>query len=84
MSPCGLTTYREPIVQAIGRLPRRSSDGVSVNYERHRPDQTTLYRLLQEHAAPFIALTEASTGDELQCFLTAVHSMCRSRPKAGQ
>lgn len=43
------------------RLP----DGTAVHYERHRPEQTTLYRLVQEHAASFIAHTEASTGKGL-------------------
>lgn len=43
------------------RLP----EGTAVHYERHRPEQTTLYRLVQEHAASFIAHTEASTGKAL-------------------
>ncbi|MCA3218524.1 MAG: hypothetical protein ING59_08195 [Burkholderiales bacterium] len=34
----------------------------ALRYERHRPEQTTLYRLVQQHAASFIAHTEASTG----------------------
>ena len=38
-------------------------------YERHRPEQTTLYRLVQQHAASFIAHTEASTGSELPRFV---------------
>jgi hypothetical protein len=40
-----------------------------VHYERHRPEQTTLYRLVQQHAASFIAHTEASTGAELPRFI---------------
>jgi hypothetical protein len=38
-------------------------------YERHRPEQTTLYRLVQQHAASFIAHTEASTGSEVPRFV---------------
>ena len=38
-------------------------------YERHRPEQTTLYRLVQQHAAHFIAHTEASTGAALPRFV---------------
>ena len=38
-------------------------------YERHRPEQTTLYRLMRQHAASFIAHTEASTGSKLQRFI---------------
>jgi len=46
-------------VQAIRRQPQRAPDGAPVHYERHRPEQTTLYRLVQQHAATFIAQTEA-------------------------
>jgi ribosomal protein S27AE len=55
-------------VQAIGRHPQRVPDGAPVHYERHRPEQSTLYRLVQQHAASFIAHTEASTGGELPRF----------------
>ena len=44
-------------------------DGASLHYDRHRPEQTTLYRLVQQHAASFIAHTEASTGSELPRFI---------------
>jgi len=40
-----------------------------LHYERHRPEQTTLYRLVQQHAASFIAHIEASTGSELPRFI---------------
>ena len=43
-------------MQAVGRQPNpsiRAPDGVPVHYERHRPEQTTLYRLVQQHAAAF-------------------------------
>ena len=56
-------------MQAIGRQPQRAPDGAPVRYERHRPEQTTLYRLVQQHAASFIAHTEASTGSELPRFI---------------
>jgi len=56
-------------VQAIGRQPQRAPDGAPLHYERHRPEQTTLYRLVQQHAASFIAHTEASTGAELPRFI---------------
>ena len=42
-------------MQAIGRQPQRAPDGTPVHYERHRPEQTTLYRLVQQHAATFFA-----------------------------
>jgi hypothetical protein len=56
-------------VHATGRQPQRAPDGAPLHYERHRPEQTTLYRLVQQHAASFIAHTEASTGAELPRFI---------------
>ena len=56
-------------MQAIGRQPQRAPDGAPVHYERHRPEQTTLYRLVQQHAATFIAETEAATGADLPQFV---------------
>jgi len=56
-------------VHAIGRQPQRAPDGAPLHYERHRPEQTTLYRLVQQHAASFIAHTEASTGADLPRFI---------------
>ena len=59
-------------MHATGRQPKpaiRASDGAPLHYERHRPEQTTLYRLVQQHAASFIAHTEASTGGELPRFV---------------
>ena len=51
-------------MQVTGRQPQRAPDGTALHYQRHRPEQTTLYRLVQQHAASFIARTEASTGAE--------------------
>ncbi len=56
-------------MQATGRQPQRAPDGAPLHYERHRPEQTTLYRLVQQHAASFIAHTEASTGAALPRFI---------------
>ena len=56
-------------MHATGRQPQRAPDGAPLHYERHRPEQTTLYRLVQQHAASFIAHTEASTGAELPRFV---------------
>ncbi len=52
-------------MQAIGRQPQWAPDGAPVHYERRRPEQSALYRLVQQHSASFIAHTEASTGGEL-------------------
>jgi hypothetical protein len=52
-------------------LPVRTSDGAPVHCERHRPERTTLYRRVQQHAASFNAHTEAGPGAELPQFLEA-------------
>jgi hypothetical protein len=51
------------------RQPVRAPDGAAAHYDRHRPEQTTLYRLVHQHAASFIAHTEASNGSELPHFV---------------
>ena len=56
-------------MQATGRQPQRVPDGAPLHYERHLPEQTMLYRLVQRHAASFIAHTDASTGSELPQFV---------------
>jgi hypothetical protein len=56
-------------VQATGRQPQRAPDGAPIHYERHRPEQTTLYRLVQQHAATFIAEREAAARADLPQFV---------------
>ena len=56
-------------MQAIGRKPQRTPGGASVHYERHRPEQTTLYRLVQQHAATFFAQAEDAAGADLPQFV---------------
>ena len=58
------------LVHTVSTSPSSPApDGAPVHYERHRPEQTTLYQLVQQHAASFIAHTEASTGSELPRFI---------------
>ncbi|MHC8285944.1 hypothetical protein ACYZUD_03740 [Pseudomonas sp. XS1P51] len=47
-------------MRATGRPAQQARDGAPLHYKRHRPEQTTLYRLVQQHAASFIAYVEAS------------------------
>ena len=54
-------------MQATGRQPQRAKDGAPVHYERHRPEQSTLYRLVRQHAATFFAQAEA--GADLPQFV---------------
>ena len=48
---------------------RAHCDGAPVHYARHRPEQTTLYRLVQQHAQSFIAQSEEATGARLPQFV---------------
>jgi len=48
---------------------RALCDGTPVHYERHRPEQTTLCRLVQQHAQSFFAQTEEATGAGLPQFV---------------
>ena len=40
-----------------------------LHYERHRPEETTLYRLVQEHIGTFFAQVETETGSGLPDFV---------------
>jgi hypothetical protein len=48
---------------------QRAPDGAPIHNEGHRPEQTALYRLVQQHATSIVAQTEASTGCELPRFI---------------
>lgn len=56
-------------MHATGRQPQRARFGAQLYCERHRPERTTLYRLVQQHMASFIAHTEASAGAKLPRFV---------------
>ena len=65
-----MSNARRRPARAGSRAARRAHPR-PFHYERHRPEQTTLYRLVQQHAARLIAHTEASTGAELPRFIKA-------------
>ncbi len=43
--------------------------GNRIHYERHRPEETTLYQLVQEHVETFFAQVETETGSGLPDFV---------------
>ena len=45
--------------------PRIKGHCAPVHYERHRPEQTPLYRLVQQHAATFFAEAEDAACADL-------------------
>ena len=55
-------------MQTTGR-PSLAPDGAPFHYERRRPEQTTLYRLVQQHAANFFAEVEAAADADLPQFV---------------
>ena len=58
-------------MQAIGRQPRkprRAPGAAPVPDDRHRPEQTTPYRLVQQHAAIFFAQAEGAAGADMPQF----------------
>jgi predicted 2-oxoglutarate/Fe(II)-dependent dioxygenase YbiX len=69
-------------VQAVDGTFHARPDGARVHYERRRPEQTTLYRLVQQHAANFSAQVQETTGagvpqfvkDEFDAYLDAASS----------
>ena len=56
-------------MQAISLQPQRAPERAPVRYERHGPEQTTLYRLVQQHAATFFAQAEGAAGANLPQFV---------------
>jgi len=60
-------------VQAIGRQPRQAPGGAPIHCERRRPEQTTLYCLLQQHAATFFAGVDSGPVRLIQRFGSAAN-----------
>lgn len=69
MRPCGLTTSGASHAGHWPAAPQRAPDGAPVHCERHHPEQTTLYCLVQQHAATFFAKAEDAAGADLQQFV---------------
>ena len=55
-------------MQTTSRLSL-AQEGTAVHHERHRAEQTTLYRPVQQHAATFFAQAEAAAGADLPQFV---------------
>jgi hypothetical protein len=53
----------------MGQAARRAPTGNAVHYEWRRPEQTALYRLVQEQLETFLAQVEAETGASLPEFI---------------
>lgn len=55
--------------QKIQNQTLYETTGNNIHYERHRPEQTTLYQLVQEHTETFFTQVEAETGSGLPKFV---------------
>ncbi len=53
----------------MGQAVQRAPAADTVHYERRRPEDTTLYQLVQEHLETFLAQVEAQTGAALPQFV---------------
>jgi hypothetical protein len=61
-----LEQQQEPIMgQAVQPAPAANQ----VHYERRRPEETTLYQVVQEHLESFLAQVQAETGASLPDFV---------------
>jgi hypothetical protein len=70
----------DPLMDPAAVQPTPVAD--HVHYERRRPEETTLYQLVQENVETFFAQVEAETGtglpdfvkDEFEAFPSIDHS----------
>ena len=53
----------------MGQAVQPAPAGNQVHYERRRPEETTLYQVVQEHLESFLAQVEAETGTSLPEFV---------------
>ena len=53
----------------MGQAVQLAPAGNPVHYERRRPEETTLYQVVQEHLESFLAQVEAQTGASLPQFV---------------
>lgn len=60
--------YRNP-QENLHASAHHTDAGKRTHYERHRPEETILYQLVQEHVETFFAQVEAETGSGLPDFV---------------
>jgi len=53
----------------MGQAVQLAPAGSAFHYERRRPEQTTLYQVVQEHLESFLAQVERETGASLPDFV---------------
>jgi hypothetical protein len=58
--------------QIMDQAVQPATAGHHVHYERRRPEERTLYQLVQEHAETFFTQVEAPTAEQLQALLSQI------------
>ena len=53
----------------MGQAVQPAPAGNEVHYERRRPEETTLYQVVQEHLETFLAQVETETGASVPNFV---------------
>src|SRR3954469_16092038 len=53
----------------MGQAVQSEPAANEVHYERRRPEETTLYQVVQEHLESFLAQVQAETGAQLPEFI---------------
>ena len=61
-------TYRR-LTENLHQSAQHATAGDRIDYERHRPEQTVLYQLVQENVETFFAQVETETGSGLPDFV---------------
>lgn len=61
-------TYHSPTKNLHQQTQHTAAEN-RIHYERHRPEETILYQLVQEHIETFFAQVEAETGLSLPDFV---------------
>ena len=63
------TSSDQPCQKNLRQPAQHAAVENQLHYERHRPEETTLYRLVQEHVEAFFAQVETETGSGLPSFV---------------
>ena len=58
-----------PKIRTAARARQAAPHGAQAPYERRRPEETTLYQVIQDHVETFLAQVEQETGTGLPRFV---------------
>jgi len=67
--PAGTRRRSRPNRRAAARASPATTQNTPAPYERRRPEETTLYQVIQDHVETFLAQVEQETGTGLPQFI---------------